>query len=188
MPALVSRSTILVIATWCLVGFATSTATAQALCPEADAGPFRQAVVASLDPDPKTLTVEADVRALGDTLPGGSWRMPTSGRFDCDGLSLEGVSLHRHKHPDLESGVHTFDVVIELRARPLEAKLAAALDLVVADGDRQLRLGSFQDIRLRAGDATRVAQTISITKDDFDAFFAEGAEPTLRVTRWFLDC
>jgi len=192
MPACVSRSTILVMLTWCLVLFASRTATAQLLCPEADARPLDEAGVLRIDSEilraPKTITVEADVRALGDSLPGGTWRMPSSSGFDCDGLALEGVAFTRHTTPALESSVHMFDVVIDLRARPRGDDIAAALELVVTDGERRLRLGSYEDIRLHAGEAMRVSRTISIAKDDFVAFFAGGATPTLRVTRWIPGC
>jgi len=57
------------------------------------------------------------------------------------------------------------------------------LEFVVIDGERQLSLGRFTDIRVRAGKKTSVSQTFSLNAYDFESFFAVGKAPTLRVTR-----
>ncbi len=183
MLAHVSRVTTFVMVTWCLVVAGTRTATAQALCPEAVARPIGEADVRGLDAEfpraPNTITVEADLRALGGTLPGGTWRMPNSGGLAADGLALEGVSFTRGTKPEFGSILHTFDVVVDLRAW---GDIVTDLEFLVVDGERSLRLGAFTDIAIRC-EATSVSRTFSIIDHDFVSFFAGGRTPTLRVKR-----
>jgi hypothetical protein len=159
----------------CLVVAGTRTATAQALCPENDVQAFDAGFLRA----PKPITVEADLRGLGDMLPGGTWRMPASGGIASDGLALEGVSLTRNMETEIGSNVHTFDVLVDLRA---SENLVADLELVVVDGERSLRLGAFTDVAIRC-QALSVSRKFSISDDDFVSFFAAGRSPTLRVKR-----
>jgi hypothetical protein len=183
MLARVSHVTLFVVLPWCLALSATRTATAQALCPEVDVRPFREADVPGLDERfqraPDTITVDADLRALGGTLPGGTWRIPNSGGLAGDGLALEGVSFTRNTEPEFGSIFHTFDVVVDLRAW---GNIVTDLELVVVDGDRRLRLGAFTDVAVHC-EATSVSRTFSITDHDFVSFFAGGMAPALRVER-----
>jgi hypothetical protein len=151
----------------CLVAAGTRTATAQALCPQANVKDSEVEIPVA----PYTMTLEADVRALGDTLPGGTWRMPVSGGIAPDGLALEGVSFTRNDH--------TFDVVVDLRASD---NLVADLEFVVVDGQRTLRLGAFTEITIGC-QALSVSRKFSISDYDFVSFFAAGRAPTLRVKR-----
>jgi hypothetical protein len=171
-----------VIVTCCLVVAGTETATAQALCPwsdgrafNADARTFEVEVPRAKD----TRTVEADLAALRGTLPGGTWRMPSSGGIASDGLALEGVSLTRNTEAGSGSNVHTFDIVVDLRA---SARILVDLELVVVDGERRLPLGAFTDIAVRC-EAKSVSRKFSIADSDFASFFAAGRAPTLRVKR-----
>jgi hypothetical protein len=162
-----------VMVTWCLVTAGTRTAKAQALCPQADVRGF----AVEFPRAPYTTTVEADLRAFGDTLPGGTWRMPVSGGIASDGLALEGVSLTRSTEPGFGSNVHTFDVVVDLRASD---NVVTDLEFVVVDGERSLRLGAFTDITIRC-QAMSVSRKFSISDLDFVSFFAAGRTPKLRV-------
>jgi len=156
-----------VMVTFSLVVAGNRTATAQALCPEAVAPGFQL----QLPHAPSIVTVEADLAAVGGTLPGSTWRMPLSGGIAADGLMLEGVTFTRK--------AHAFDVVVELRASD---RILVGLEFVLVDGERTLRLGAFTDIAVRC-EAKSVSQTISISDDDFATFFAGGRAPTLRVKR-----
>ena len=175
MPARVSQVTMFVTLVWCLVVAGTRTATAQALCPEA----YVQTFDAGFLRAPKSITVEADLGGFGDTLPGGTWRMPASGGIASDGVALEGVSLTQSTKPEFGSNVHTFDVVVDLRASD---NVVTDLEFVVVDGERSLRLGAFTDIIIRC-QAISVSRKFSISDHDFMAFFAAGRTPTLRVKR-----
>jgi hypothetical protein len=183
MLARISHVTTLVMLTWCFVVAGTQTATAQALCPEAGVRAFGEADVQALDVgflrDPKTITVETELRTFGVTLPGGTWRMPNPGGLAWDGLALEGVSFTRNMEPEFEPDFHTFDVVVDLRAW---GSTVTDLEFVVVDGERSLRLGAFTGIALRC-EATSVSRTFLITHHDFVSFFAGGRAPTLRVKR-----
>lgn len=178
MLARVSHVTMFVMLTWCLVVAGTRTATAQVLCPKA-----AEADVLGFDPGflraPDTITVEADFRAFGGTLPGETWRMPNSGGLASGGLALEGVSFTRNTEPQFGSIFHAFDVVVDLRAWD---NVVTDLEFVVVDGERSLRLGVFTGIAIRC-EATSVSRTFSIADHDFVAFFAGGRAPTLRVKR-----
>jgi hypothetical protein len=182
MLARVSRARIFMMLTGCIVVAGTRTATAQALCPEAEVRFFREADVRAFDTgflrNPKTITVETDLRALGDTLPGGAWRMPNPGGLAWDGVALEGVSFTRNTEP-VEPNFHTFDVVVDLRAW---GSVVTDLEFVLVDGERSLPLGAFTGIALRC-EATSVSRTFVITDHDFVSFFAGGRAPTLRVKR-----
>jgi hypothetical protein len=74
---------------WCFVVAGTQAATAQALCPVADVRPFGETEVRAFDAgflrNPKTITVETDLCAFGDTLPGGT--EGAAKREYCDWLS-----------------------------------------------------------------------------------------------------
>ena len=183
MLARVSHVTMFVMLTWCFLVAGTQTATAQALCPQADVRPFSKADVLAFDAgflhDPKTITVETDLRAFGGTLPGGTWRMPSPGGLAWDGLALEGVSFTRNTEPEFGPTSHTFDVVVDLRAWD---SIVTDLELVVVDGERSLRLGTLTGIALHCA-ATSVSRTFSISDHDFVSFFAAGRAPTLRVRR-----
>ena len=183
MPERVSPMKMFVILAWYFVVAGVQAATAQALCPEADVRPFREVEVPAFDTrflrDPKTIVLESDLRALGGTLPGGTWRMPNPGGPAWDGLALEGVSFTRETAPELGSNFHTFDVVVDLRAWD---SIVTELELVVVDGERSLRLGAFTGIALRC-EATSVSRTFSIADHDFTSFFSGGRVPTLRVKR-----
>jgi hypothetical protein len=165
--------------TWCCVVAGTQAATAQALCPEADVRPFGEAEVRAFDAgflrNPKTITVETDLRAFGDTLPGGTWRMPNAGGLAWDGVALEGVSFTRNT----ELEFHAFNVVVDVRAW---GSVVTDLEFVLVDGERSLALGVFTGIALRC-EATSVSRTFLITDHDFVSFFAGGRTPTLRVKR-----
>jgi len=183
MLARVSNVRIFVMLTWCFVVAGAQTATAQALCPEAEVRPFREADVRAFDAgflrNPKTITVETDLRALGDTLPGSAWRMPNPGGLAWDGVALEGVSFTRNTEPEFGPNFHTFDVVVDLRAWD---SIVTDLEFVLVDGERSLRLGAFTGIALRC-EATSVSRTFLITDQDFVSFFAGGRAPALRVKR-----
>jgi len=183
MLARVSHVTIFVMVAWCTVVAGTQTATAQALCPEVDVRPFSGADVWAFDPgflrEPKTTTVETDLRTLGSTLPGATWRMQDPGGLAWDGVALEGVSFTRKKEPEFGPNFHTFDVMVDLRAW---GGIVTDLELVAVDGERSLRLGAFTGITLRC-EAMRVSRTLSITDQDFVSFFEGGRAPTLRVKR-----
>jgi hypothetical protein len=182
MLARVSRGTTFVFLTWCLVVAGTRTATAQLLCPKVDVDrPFREASLvldAGFPRAPETITVDADLRAFGSTLPGGTWRMPSSGGLASDGLALEGVSF-RNTKSELGSMSHAFEVVVDLRAWDSRV---TDLELVVVDGERRLRVGAIPGIVIHC-EAKSVARTFSITDRDFVSFFAGGRTPTLRVER-----
>lgn len=167
MHARVAHVTMFVMVTSCLVVAGTRTATAQALCPQAN---VRNADV-EIPLAPYAMTLEADLRALGDTPPGGTWRMPVSGGIASDGLALEGVSFTRNDH--------TVDVVVDLRASD---NLAVDLDFVVVDGERSLRLGAITEINIGC-QALSVSRKFSISDHDFASFFAAGRAPTLRLKR-----
>jgi hypothetical protein len=175
MPARVSQVTMFAMLTWSLLAAGTRTATAQALCPKSDVRDFSE----GFPRVPSTITVEADFRAFGGTLPGGAWRMPGSGGLAGDGLALEGVSFTRNAKAEQGSSGHTFDVVVDLRASD---RILVDLEFVVVDGERRLRLGAFTGIAIRC-EAKSVSQTFSISDRDFLSFFAGGKAPTLRVTR-----
>ena len=183
MLARVSHVAVFVMLTWCFVAAGTQTATAQALCPEADVRPFSETDVRPFDTgflrEPTTITVEADLRTFGGTLPGGTWRMPNPGGLARDGLALEAVSFMRNTEPESGPSFHTFDVVVDLRA---SGSLVTDVEFVVVDGERSLRLGVFTGLALRC-EATRVSRTLSITDHDFVSFFAGGRAPMLRVKR-----
>ena len=183
MLARVSHLKLPVMLTWCFVVAGAQAATAQALCPKADVRPFRedevQAFNAGFLRDPKTITVETDLRALGGTLPGDTWSMPNPGGLAWDGLALEGVSFTRNTEPEFGPNFHTFEVVVDLRAW---GSIVTDRELVVVDGERSLRLGAFTGIVLHCA-ATSVSRTFSITDQDFVSFFAGGRAPTLRVKR-----
>jgi hypothetical protein len=168
---------------WCFVVAGTQSATAQALCPEADVRPFSETDVRPFDTafrrEPTTITVEADLRTLGGTLPGGAWRMPNPGGIARDGLALEGVSFTRNTAPEFGTSFHSFDVVVDLRAVD---SLVTDLEFVVVDGERSVRLGGFTGLALRC-EATRVSRTFFITDHDFVSFLAGGRAPTLRIKR-----
>jgi hypothetical protein len=180
MLARASHVAILVVVTWCYVVAGTPIATAQALCPEAEARSFSEAVVPAFDKgfqsDPQTISVEADLRALGSE---GTWRMPIPGGPAPDRVALEGVSFTRSTEPELGRNPHTFDVEVDLRAW---GSLVTDLELVVVDGERSLRLGAFKGIALRC-EVARVSRTFSISDHDFALFFAGGKTPTLQVKR-----
>jgi hypothetical protein len=181
--ARVLHGTVFVILTWWIVLAGAQAAMAQALCHEADVRPFRETDVLAFDAGflraPRTITVEADLRGLGDTLPGGTWRMPYPGGLAWDGLALEGVSFTRNTEPKSGADVHTFDVVVDLRAWD---SIVTDLEFVLVDGERSLRLGALPNIALRC-EATSVSRTLSITDHDFVSFFGAGRAPTLRVKR-----
>ena len=183
MLARVSHVTIFAMVTGCFVLAGTQAATAQALCPQADVRPFSEAGVPAFGTDflrePKTITVETDLRALGDTLSGGTWRMQNPGGLAWDNVALEGVSFTRNTDPELGPNFRSFDVVVDLRAW---GSFATDLEFVVVDGERSLRLGEFTGITLHC-EATKVSRTFSITDHDFVSFFADGSAPTLRVKR-----
>ena len=183
MLARVSQVTMFVMVTWCLVLVGTRSATAQALCPAADAQPFRETGIPGFDAGfprgPEIVTVEADLGAFGDTVLGGTWRMPNAGGFANDGLALEGVSFTQDMEPGSGSILHTYDVVVDLRAL---GNIVTDLEFVVVDGERRLRLGAFTDIDIRC-EATSVSRTFSISDHDFVSFFSGGGAPTLRVER-----
>jgi hypothetical protein len=147
MLARVSHAGIFVMLTWCFVVAGTQTATAQALCPEADVRAFDAGFLRG----PKTITVETDLRALGGTLPGGTWRMPNPGGLAWDGVALEGVSFTRNTEPEFGPDLHTFDVVVDLRGWN---SIVTDLEFIVFDGERSLPLGAFTGIALRC-EATR---------------------------------
>lgn len=179
MRARVSHVIAFVMLTWCFVVAGTQTATAQALCPQADVRPFSEEIrpfVTGSVRDSKTTTVETDLRTLGGTLPGGTWRMANPGGPAWDGLALEGVSFTRKTEPELG---HTFDVVVDLRAWD---SIATDIELIVVDGERSLRLGALTGIVLHCA-ATSVSRTFSITGPDFESFFAGDRAPTLRIKR-----
>ena len=175
MPARVSRVTTFVILAGCLVVAGTRTATAQALCPEANVQAFDAGFLRAAKP----ITVEADLRGLGDMLPGGTWRMPASGGIASDGLALEDVSFTRNTKPEFGSNLHGFDVTVDLRA---SENLLIDLEFVVVDGERSLRLGTFKDVAIRC-QAMSVSRKVSISDRDFVSIFAAGRAPTLRVKR-----
>lgn len=177
MRARVSHGTMFVILTVCLAA-GTGAASAQALCPKAAVEPF-EGFGAGLPRAPETITVDADLRALGTMLPGGTWRMPYSGGLASDGVALEGVSFTRSSRPQFGSTLHTFDVVVDLRAWD---NVMTDLEVVVVDGDRSLRLGAITGLDIRCK-ATSVSRTFSIADRDFVSFFAGGTTPTLRVKR-----
>lgn len=175
MRARVSHGTMFVTLAWCVIVAGTRTAAAQALCPKADV----LGLDAGLLRAPETITVEADLRALGGTPPGGTWRMPSSGGLASDGLALEGVSFTRNKEPLPGSTIHTYEVVVDLRAWE---SIVTDLEFVLVDGERRLRLGAFTGIVLHC-EAKSVSRTFSITDHDFVSFFARGRAPKLRVER-----
>ena len=127
--------------------------------------------------------VEADLSGFSGTPPGGTWRMPAPGGFYCDGLALEGVAFTRNAEIGVDSIVRTFDVVVDLRARPKDEDLATDLEFTVIAGDRELPLGQLQNVTVRAGEKTSVSETFSLNAYDLDSFFAAGQSPKLRVTR-----
>jgi len=175
MPARVAHVSMFMVVTWCLAAAGSKTATAQALCPQDAARGFEVEFPAA----PHTTTVEANLAALGRTLPEGTWRAPVSGGIAFDGLALEGVSLTRNGKPKLGSSSHTLDVVVALRASD---NILVDLELVVVDGEQTLRLGAFTGIAVRC-EAKSVSQRFSISDHDFASFFAVGRTPTLRVKR-----
>ena len=183
MLARVSNVKIFVMLTGCFVVAGNQSAMAQALCPEAEVRPLREADVRAFDTgflrNPKTITVETDLRALGDTLPGGAWRMPNPGGLAWDGVALEGVSFTRNTEPEFGPNSHTFNVVVDLRAW---GSVVTDLEFVLVDGEHSLPLGVFTGIAVRC-EATTVSRTFSITDDDFVSFFTGGRAPTLRVKR-----
>jgi hypothetical protein len=183
MLARVSHVIMFVMLTGCFLLAGSRTATAQALCPATDVRPFREADVPAFDVgflrDPKTITVETDLRAFGGTLPGGTWRMLIPGGLAWDGVALEGVSFTRNTEPEPGPDFHTFDAVVDLRAW---GSMVTDLEFVVVDGERSLRLGAFTGIALHC-EATRVSRTFSISDHDFVSFFAGGKAPTLRIKR-----
>ncbi len=128
------------------------------------------------------VTIEADVRELGGILAGGTWRMPSHGGFYCDGLAVDGISFTRNAEPHFDAVVRTFDVVVDLRARPDAQDVMADLEFIVIDGERRLILGKFTGVRVGARDKTSVAETFSMTAYDFESFLTAGHAPTLRVT------
>jgi len=175
MLARVSHVSMFAMAIGCLVVAGTRTAMAQALCPEYDAGAFEVRIPHA----PQIMTVNVDLSALGGTRPGATWRMPVSGGIAFDGIALEGVSFTRNPEGVLGASLHTFDVVVELRASD---RILVGLEFVVVDGDRSLALGRFTDIAVRC-EAKRVSQVFSISDHDFVSFFSGGRAPTLRVKR-----
>lgn len=175
MLARFAHVTMFVMVTCCLVAAGTRTATAQALCPPTDAGDFEVGVPRA----PHAMTVEADLRAFGATLPGGTWRMQVSGGIAYDGLALEGVSLTRRLEPGFGSTVHTFDVAVELRASD---RILVDVELVVVDGERSLPLGALTEIPVRC-EAKSASRTFTISDRDFASFFGAGNAPKLRIKR-----
>jgi|GEM_PF-2375606 len=183
MLARVSKAALFVMLTWCFVMVGTQTATAQALCPEADVRPFGEADVRAFDVgflrDPKSITVQTDLGGFSSTLPGGTWRIPNPGGLAWDGIALEGVSFTRNTEPESGANLHTFNVVVDLRAW---GSAVTDLEFVLVDGERSLTLGAFTGIAVRC-EATSVSRTFSIADHDFVSFFAGSRAPTLRVRR-----
>lgn len=105
--------------------------------------------------------------------------MPASDGIASDGLALDGVSLTRNREAEFGSNVHTFDVVVDLRASD---NVVTDLEFAVVDGERSLRLGAFTDITIRC-QAMSVSRKFSISDHDFASFFAADRAPMLRVKR-----
>jgi hypothetical protein len=129
------------------------------------------------------MTIEASFGDFAATPPGGTWKMPLTGGFYCDGLALDGVSFTRNEDTDLPAVFRSFDVVVHLRAWPQVDDKTTDLEFVAIDGERRLNLGTIAEIRLRAGETTSFSGTFSLSSHDFESFFALGTVPTLRVTR-----
>ena len=158
----------------CLVG---APASAQSLPKYLEDRPFRLALIDA------PMTVEAPLSGLPNTPPGGTWLMPLTGAFYCDGLALVGVTFTRIDTLGDASALHSFNVVVTLRAWPQADDQVTHLDFVVADGRHEMRLARFTDVPVRAGEITSFSKKISINAHDFDPFFAFGKHPMLRVTR-----
>ncbi len=109
--------------------------------------------------------------------------MPLSGGFYCDGLALDGVSFTRNADAEFPAIFRSFDVQVELRARPQADDKAADLEFVAIDGERELLLGTIADIHVRAGERTSFSHTFLLNAYEFESFFASGTVPDLRVTR-----
>lgn len=129
------------------------------------------------------MTVEASFDDFAATPPGGTWKMPLTGGFYCDGLALDGVSFTRNENTDLPSVFRSFDVVVHLRAWPQIDDKTTDLEFVAIDGGRRLNLGTIAEIRVRVGETTSFSGTFSLSAHDFESFFASATVPTLRVTR-----
>jgi len=129
------------------------------------------------------MTVEADLKGVAGTPPGGTWKMKSPGGFYCDGLALDGVAFTRNAEPGVDSVFRSYDVVVDLRARPSIDDVTVDLEFVAIEGERQLPLGRFKAVSVRSGEKTSWSETFSLTTYDFDSFFAPGAAPTLRVAR-----
>jgi hypothetical protein len=129
------------------------------------------------------MTIEASFGDFAFTPPGGTWKMPLTGSFYCDGLALDGVSFTRNDETDLPTVFRSFDVVVALRAWPQIDDKTTDLEFVAIDGERRLNLGKIAAIRVRAGETTSFSGTFSLSAYDFESFFGDGGSPTLRVTR-----
>lgn len=175
MLARVPQTTMFVMVILGLSVAGTRDAAAQALCPATDA----TAIQLALQRAPVTTTVEADLGALGEMPPGGTWRMPVSPGIAPDGLAIEGVALTRSRAPGLESTAHGFDVVVDLRASD---RILVTVELVLIDGERSLTLGTIKEIPVRC-EAKSASLTVTISDRDFESFFAGGKTPRLLVKR-----
>jgi hypothetical protein len=175
MPARVLQLTMFVTVVSGLVVVGAPTASAQALCPEA----YAQTLDAGFLHAPRTTTIKGDLGEFGDMLPGGTWRMPLSGGIAFDGLALEGISFTRITESGSGSKFFTFEVVVDLRASD---NLSSDLEFVAVDGDRRLRLGSIEGVKVQCR-AINVSRTFSIATSDFVSFFAAGQVPRLWVVR-----
>jgi hypothetical protein len=160
----------------CLVG-ATSSAPAQELARWSGDRDFRVTLVDA------PMTVEASFGDFAATPPGGTWKMPLSGGFYCDGLALDGVSFTRNANAEPPAIFRSFDVQVELRARPQADDKVTDLEFIAIDGERELPLGTIADIHVRAGERTSFSHTFSLNAYEFESFFGAGRTPTLRVTR-----
>jgi hypothetical protein len=129
------------------------------------------------------MTLEAPLAGLAGARPGESWNMPLTGVFYCDGLALVGVTFTRNDEPGAASTIRTFDVVVTLQAWPQIDDKSTDLAFVAVDGRRELILGRFDGLRLRAGATTSFSRKFSLDARAFDSLFALGNAPVLRVTR-----
>jgi hypothetical protein len=129
------------------------------------------------------MTIEASFGDFAFTPPGGTWKMPLTGSFYCDGLALDSVSFTRNEETDLPAIFRSFDVVVGLRAWPQADDKVTDLEFVAIDGERELRLGVIAGIAVRAGESTSFSHTFLLNAYDFDSFFASGTVPDLRVKR-----
>lgn len=129
------------------------------------------------------VTIEVETAGFAETGSGGTWTMPDRGGLYCDGISLEDVAFTRNPEPGHDAIFRTYDVVVELRASAKDSDLSTDLVFELVDGERQLPLGRFREIRVEAGERTRVSRSFTVSAHEIDRLFAYGRTPILRITR-----